>query len=219
MSTGWNYQVRARLRADLDERLLADLEGLIGNAGGGPDALALPRSRHPLPVYLPYAFAMPLEDDTFLAGPAFGPGFAYDGTRFEGLSGARIDGGLLRLGVRAVGLEREVTDGLGADGIDLAPSRLSALVDFLSRVTDGPSGEVLGRINNDYHTFGHPLLRCRDGRVRLLHTMGLPGPGRHAVPLPELIPHFAVEVRDEAVADLDEDALARWLAASDDAFA
>ncbi len=204
-ATCWNIQVRARLRARLDPRLASDLRALLGD----PAEPGAHRAAHPLTRYMPDAFASPLADDGCLAGPGFGPGLAYDGSRFAGLRGAGVVEGFLLLGVRARGLEREMVDVRGGQEIGLGPSGLTALVDFLTRVTEGPRGEVVGRMGTDRHSHGCPVLRCGDGRVRLVHTMGHAGHGGR--PLPDLIPVAYVEARDEAVADLDEDGLRGWL--------
>lgn len=211
VATGWNIQVRARLRTRLDPRLMADLRALLEGSAGTPGS---GRPAHPLTAYLPDAFACPLQDDACLSGPGFGMGLAYDGSRFSGLRGAQVVGGCLLLGVRARGLEREIVDARTGAEIGLGPSGLAALVDFLTRITDGPRGEVVGRMGTDRHAYGSPVMRCGDGRVRLVHTMGQAGPrGR---PLPALIPVTYVEARDAAVADLDEDGLRDWLAGDAD---
>ena len=61
-ATGWNIQVRARLRARLDPRLMDDLRSLLGGAPGPR------RAAHPLTEYLPDAFARPLRFVVCLGG-------------------------------------------------------------------------------------------------------------------------------------------------------
>lgn len=212
MPQQWLYQVRGRLRDRLDPALARDLEGLVRNAGGGTNALVLPRSGHPLPRHMPYAFAEGIPDGLPVLGPGFGTRLSYDGSRFDGLTGAEIRDGELLLGLRAVGLEREV--GLGLDGMSSgrAVTGLDALLDFISRVLSGPGGEVVGRILTDGHAFGHPLVRCLDGRVRIAHASGWREGAAPAALLPPVIPPWCVEGEDGWVADLDEDRLLRWFA-------
>ena len=209
MPNQWLYQVRGRLRPRLDVGLGRDLEGLVRNAGGETNSLALPRTDHPLPRHLPYAFAEGIPPAHVIPGPAFGPRLAYDGSRFDGLSGAEIRDGELLLGLRAIGLEREV--GVGIDGIGgAALTGIEALLDFLTRVLGGPEGEVVGRMLNEYHVFGHPLVRCADGRIRLVHVSGMRRDGGPGHTLPREIPAWCVEAREGWVGDLDEDALLGW---------
>lgn len=207
MPARWNIQVRARVRADLDDRLRHDLHGLVGASGAGTrTALVLPRSGHPLPLHVPNLFGHALIDDRTLEGPAFGPGVHYDGSRFDGLAGARIVAGELCVGVVADGLEFDVSDGM--DGLPYVPgvNRLAAFVDFLTVVSEGPVGEVVGRINNDHHRYGHPMIRCDDGRVRVVHVSGLPSPGELVLLLPPILPVGDIQKRDSSMADLDEGA-------------
>lgn len=211
MPLQWIYQVRGRLRPRLDAGLAHDLAGLVRNAEGTTNALVLPRTGHALPRHLPYAFAQAISPHAAVEGPAFGPRLAYDGSRFDGISGAQVRDGELLLGLQAEGLEREAN--LGLDGTSPGPgsSRLATLLDFFTLVLFGPKGEVVGRIRTHLHSFGHPLMRCADGRIRIVHASGLRRSGGPADTLPELIPDWCIELGgDECAADLDEGKLALW---------
>jgi len=199
MATYWAYIFRAPLRADLPADLAADLAGLFGK---GPF--------RDIGVYLS-------EDGADISGPCLGPDTNYDGSRFFGVTDNSMEGGELRLSVSTSNLERDA-DGEGEDGLttDARGTRLDVLLRFLSRVTAGEPGEVVGSMRTEWDDpfHAHPLIRCADGWIRkvytepdLSHASGGDwwGGDTETVDLPARIPVEFIRIRDacELVAELD----------------
>jgi hypothetical protein len=70
----------------------------------------------------------------------------------------------------------------------------------------------VGRMLNQRHGFGHPVMRCADDRIRIVHVSAVRRNGGVANTLPAEIPAWCAVPYDDFVGDLDEDALGRWFA-------
>lgn len=153
-------------------------------------------------TYYSYYFQAPLADESILTGeefcelaskediyfdvtsgpihnvstiPYFGPSTEYDGPDFD-FEGLEIADGILKIGVFASNLRRPQND--EPDDIQGPPglTRLEFLFAFLSRTTTGEPGEVQGTYGDEYGDYhhGHPIIRCADGRIRVLYTQAKP---------------------------------------------
>lgn len=107
--------------------------------------------------------------NTVSSRPHFGRATIYAGRDFEFL-GMDVSDRVLQIGVFAENLERADFEG------DEAITKLERLLGFLSEVTEGEVGEVQGSFATEYDDadhHGHPILRCADGRLRVLRTEAL----------------------------------------------
>lgn len=100
--------------------------------------------------------------------PTFGPGTKYAGRNFSALEGVALSGGALSLGISTVDLYHvaDRQDGVGR-------TRLDVLLDFLSAHTTGEVGLVqgcLGSEHDDEVGRGDAIVRCADGKLRLMET-------------------------------------------------
>ncbi len=154
MSTYWFYNFRGTLRPDLSD---TDIERIREMADERFDGTWL---------------AHPDKADWHPRGcPSMGPNTRYDWSRFWEFDGVSVVGGELCLAVFATNLEREPAE--DEDGITAGATgtRLDHLMRFLAWATVGPAGEVVGCIASEHdEDHMHPIVRCGDGRIRVVTT-------------------------------------------------
>lgn len=154
--------------------------------------------------------------------PRFGAGLSYDDTRFRDISGTVVRRRAVMVGVSCQNVHYPVRD---AD-CDLPygtpyETRLDRMLARLSAFSEGPPGEVAGCVCQEGdelsgHGGGQPVLRCRDGMLRLAlvatdhdtvnELYGHPVESEPRAPLPAIIPPAAIRPLDgmnlEAVIDV-----------------
>jgi hypothetical protein len=148
-----------------------------------------------------------------------GPHLDYDWSRILRFDGVSVRDDELCLNVFDSNLEREPfedRDGIteGATG-----TRLDQLLRFLTWATVGPEGEVVGCMTNEHmEGHAHPLVRCGDGRIRVVttgkaHDDGWFSPVIEVAEVPALLPCDLIGEVGGAWARLDFEALReRYLA-------
>lgn len=108
------------------------------------------------------------------ATPYFGKSTEYEGPSFS-FKGMDVSGGILRIGVFVSNILRAENYYEEEDGIQgpQARSRLDVLLEFLSTMTSGDPGEIQGSFGSESCAYGHghPIIRCADGRLRVLMTV------------------------------------------------
>ena len=151
------------------------------------------------------------------ARPSLGSGFEPD-ARLDDVCGVAVVAGHALVGVACDNLgwpDADGDEGIGVDG----PTRLEGLLSRLGRMTTGPAGEVVGAHAQEggdgFGETGWPIVRCRDGRLRVLHP-GWDGEGAGSggpdTPMPAAVPIDLVEVEDATTARVGVRALRARLA-------